>query len=70
MSSISLSVLFTAYLFKLTRRRHIYSFTNRCRPVNESNVQRTVREPFGGKFVYVRSFNKRANMNKKFRTIS
>ncbi|KAL8230860.1 hypothetical protein R6Q57_000638 [Mikania cordata] len=26
--------------------------------VNEPNVQRTVREPFGGKFIYVRSFNK------------
>ncbi|KAJ0941901.1 putative gamma-tubulin complex component protein [Helianthus annuus] len=40
------------------------------RAVNEPNVQRTVREPFGGKFVYVRSFNKRTNMNKKFRSIS
>ena len=38
--------------------------------VNELNVQRTVREPFGGKFVYVRSFNKRTNMNKKFPSIS
>ncbi|KAJ0622082.1 hypothetical protein HanIR_Chr01g0016071 [Helianthus annuus] len=28
------------------------------RAVNEPNVQRTVHEPFGGKFVYVRSFSK------------
>uniref|UniRef100_A0A251RS06 Uncharacterized protein n=1 Tax=Helianthus annuus TaxID=4232 RepID=A0A251RS06_HELAN len=41
----------------------------KTRAVNEPNVQRTVREPFGGKFVYVRSFNKRTNMNKKFRSI-
>ena len=27
------------------------------RAVNEPNVQRTVREPFGGKFVYVRSIS-------------
>ncbi|KAJ0577864.1 hypothetical protein HanIR_Chr05g0240841 [Helianthus annuus] len=47
------------------RRREVTA-----RAVNEPNVQRTVREPFGGKFVYVRSFNKRTNMNKKFRSIS
>ncbi|KAL4591540.1 hypothetical protein LXL04_004509 [Taraxacum kok-saghyz] len=34
------------------------------RAVNEPNVQQTVREPFDRKFVYVRLFNKRTDMNK------
>ncbi|KAJ0835090.1 hypothetical protein HanRHA438_Chr16g0751141 [Helianthus annuus] len=54
---------FTAPYYSLNHIR-------RGRTVNEPNVQRTVREPFGGKFVYVRSFNKRTNMNKKFCSIS
>ncbi|KAJ0432211.1 hypothetical protein HanIR_Chr17g0856761 [Helianthus annuus] len=41
-----------------------------ARVVNELNVQRTVRELFGRKFVYVHSFNKRTNLNKKFRSTS
>ncbi|KAJ0843400.1 hypothetical protein HanRHA438_Chr15g0690941 [Helianthus annuus] len=40
------------------------------RAVNELNVQRTVREPFGGKFVYVRSISLTKNTNKKFRSIT
>ncbi|KAL4557895.1 hypothetical protein LXL04_036089 [Taraxacum kok-saghyz] len=38
-------------------------FLSVCRAVNELNVRRTVREPFGGKFVYVRLFNKRTDTN-------
>ncbi|KAJ0600731.1 hypothetical protein HanRHA438_Chr03g0121211 [Helianthus annuus] len=42
----------------------------RVRAANEPNVRRTVREPFGGKFVYVRLFIKQTNTNKKFRSFS
>ncbi|MFS7960104.1 hypothetical protein Hanom_Chr08g00699031 [Helianthus anomalus] len=40
------------------------------RAVNEPNVRRTVREPFGGKFVCVRSFIKQTNTNNVFRSFS
>ncbi|KAJ0578595.1 hypothetical protein HanIR_Chr05g0249671 [Helianthus annuus] len=42
--------------------------TNRA--ANKPNVRRTVHEPFGGKFVCVRSFTKQTNTNKKFRSLS
>ncbi|MFS7995228.1 hypothetical protein Hanom_Chr12g01115571 [Helianthus anomalus] len=41
-------------------------FTHAHRVANELNVQRTVREPFDGKFFCVRSFNKGTNRTRNF----
>ncbi|MFS7942257.1 hypothetical protein Hanom_Chr06g00486241 [Helianthus anomalus] len=40
------------------------------RAVNEPNVQRTIREPLGGKFAYVRSISLTNEHEKKIRLVS
>ncbi|KAJ0906955.1 hypothetical protein HanRHA438_Chr07g0293161 [Helianthus annuus] len=56
-SQINLVIISMETIFYKTRSKLSQPRLCQSRAVNEPNVQRTVREPFGGKFVYVRSIS-------------